>query len=141
MRKSSEAEHAQELVDDFLNHLHTLLKVIRLMRLFQFYLKKSLQLPPEISNAIRDLEIEVKEMKFSVQTSQKNGMLNFLKKYRNLNVFGFNSSKYDLKCIVGYIYNYCSRNSLKPNILKVYISYNAFITLILERNKVFDAIY
>ena len=102
---------------------------------------KSLQLPREISNAIRDLEIEVKEMKFSVQTSQKNGMLNFLKKYRDLNVFGFNSSKYDLKCIVGYIYNYCSRHGLKPNILKVYISFNAFITFNLERNKIFDFIY
>ena len=36
VRKSSAADHGQELVDDFLDHLHTLLKVIKLMRLIQF---------------------------------------------------------------------------------------------------------
>lgn len=99
-----------------------------------------MQLPWEISKAIKDLETDVKQMKFSVLTSEKNGMLRFLRKYRNLNIFGFNSSKYDLKCIVGYIYNYCDRNDLKPNILKVNLSFTLKTNFYLERNKVSDII-
>ena len=65
------------------------------------------------------LETELFKAKFSQETLQKTGMLNFLKKFRNLNVFGFNSSRYDLKCLAPYIYKYCEQKGLKPNIVKV----------------------
>ena len=65
------------------------------------------------------LEEEVKMSKFSLTTSTKSGLLSFLKKYKDLNIFGFNSSKYDLKCLAPYIYKYCEQKNLKPNILKV----------------------
>ena len=68
------------------------------------------------------LETELFKAKFSQETTQKTGMLNFLKKFRILNVFGFNSSRYDLKCLAPYIYKFCEKKGLKPNIVKVVLT-------------------
>ena len=80
---------------------------------------KQIKVPDEIHAAIEQLQEEVKQAKFSVHMTQKTGMLKFLKKFKCLNIFGFNSSKYDLKCLAPYIYQYCALRNLKPNILKV----------------------
>lgn len=82
---------------------------------------KQIKVPDEINAAIEQLQEEVKQAKFSVQMTHKNGMLKFLKKFKCLNIFGFNSSKYDLKCLAPYIYQYCALRNLKPNILKVFV--------------------
>lgn len=76
----------------------------------------------EITSAIDMLEAELQASKFSQEISLKNGMLKFLYKFKNLNVFGFNSSRYDLKCLAPYIYKFCERQKLTPNIVKVRIS-------------------
>ena len=78
-----------------------------------------MSLPPAIDDAISLLQDEVKQLKFGFETTEKTGLLRFLKNYKNLYIFGFNSSKYDLKCLAPYIYKYCESRKLKPNILKV----------------------
>lgn len=87
------------------------------------------------------LEAELQGAKFSQQISHKNGMLNFLYKFRNLNIFGFNSSRYDLKCLAPYIYKFCEQQKLTPNIVKVCMGPSSIYDFLLERNKVFDTIY
>ena len=80
-----------------------------------------MKVPDEINAAIEQLQAELQQSKFSVQMTHKTGMLKFLKKFKSLNIFGFNSSKYDLKCLAPYIYQYCALRKLKPNILKVFV--------------------
>ena len=92
---------------------------------------QKLALPDLINDAINTLQKELKKAKFSLKNAKKNGLLRFLKKYQNLNIFGFNSSKYDLKCLAPYIYSYCAKRNLKPNILKVTFKFHAFLSLII----------
>jgi len=86
------------------------------------------------------LETELKKAKFSQQISHKTGMLNFLYKFRNLNIFGFNSSRYDLKCLAPYIYKFCEQQKLTTNIVKVRMSLFPHLMFLLERNKVSDTV-
>ena len=99
-----------------------------------------MKIPHEIDDAITLLQDEIKQLKFSFETTEKNGLLRFLKKYKNLYIFGFNSSKYDLKCLAPYIYKYCESRKFKPNILKVFDLDVSVFDHYLERYKIFDSV-
>ena len=107
-RKSSSPEHGQEMIDNFMKYLE--------------FLHEELQqyVPKPILEALSKLELEVGDAKFSKYNAGKMKMINQLKKYKKLNVFGFNSgkstlklilfnvlsAKYDLKVIIGHILEY-----------------------------------
>ena len=51
-------------------------------------------IPPEISELTAKLETELKGRQFSKAKAKQNKILTYLKTFRTLNVFGFNSCEY-----------------------------------------------
>jgi len=80
-RKTSSTEHGQEMIDNFLTHLETLLEEL------QQYV------PKPILDTLSKLEREVGDAKFSKWNAAKMRMIYQLKQYKKLNVFGFNSGE------------------------------------------------
>ena len=107
VRKSSAPQDGFRLVRDFVNYL--------------FLLQKELEasLPPEIPLAISKLkENFTPDNQWSDLKGKKNRQLRFLQKFTMLNVFGFNSSKYDLPTMIRELYKVMKQIKILPNILK-----------------------
>jgi len=107
-RYSSEPEDEQDLVNQFMEHLFELVK------------KHEKTVPREIREELMDLSMKIskeyKKPKEKRQTKQlmiwnrsKRQLMSFMK----LNVYGFNSSKFDLPILLPAIARYCHLNGIK----------------------------
>ena len=103
-RKSSEAEDYQNLVDEFMDYLKELLPKV--------------QVPTEISAAIEKMLLETAEMDQCPKKSLIDSYRFHLEKYYKLNVFGFNSSRFDIPILIGGIVQYANKYKIKPETLK-----------------------
>ena len=103
-RESSNPEHYQKLVDKFMHYLMDL--------------QKKIQLPLEMENALEKMGEETKEMKQSPEKSRIEGYASYLRTYKQLHVFGFNSSRFDLPVLIGGIVQFASKIDLEPEVLK-----------------------
>ena len=81
-RESSVAEDYQKLMDKFMQYLVQLLDKV--------------EVPEEIQDAIERMDEELKIMERSPKKSKIQTFRNHLRKYEQLHVFGFNSSRFDL---------------------------------------------
>ena len=106
VRESSEPEAASNLVTSFMDHL---------FKLEENYQE---QLPKEIFEAIGKLDVSITSHQFSKRKLRLKAALNYLKQYSTLPVYAFNCSRYDIPCIIGLIYDYCSANKCSMNAIK-----------------------
>ena len=74
------------LITEFMDHLHVL--AVELQEL----------IPSEIRALTEKLEVELKETAFCKSKTKMMKLLNYLKSFRTLNVFGFNSGKSKWDC-------------------------------------------
>ena len=73
------------LITEFMDHLQLIADALKEL------------IPPEISELTAKLEAELKGRQFSKAKAKQNKILTYLKTFRTLNVFGFNSCKYHIK--------------------------------------------
>ena len=85
LRQSSNPDDAQELVNQFLDYAFD-----ELMEEFHD------SLPEEIDTAIHTIQEDINNLKFSKQKCEKNQLLQILKCYKILPMYGYNSCKYKL---------------------------------------------
>ena len=103
-RESSNAEHYQKLVDDFMKYLVELQLKVRV--------------PLEMQNAMDKMDDKLKDMLPSPEKSRIQSFRNYLSMYEQLHVFGFNSSRFDLPILIGGIVKFAAKNGLKCETLK-----------------------
>ena len=69
------------LITEFMDHLHVIAEALQEL------------IPPEIRALTEKLEVELKETAFCKSKTKKSQLLQYLKSFRTLNVFGFNSGE------------------------------------------------
>ena len=103
-RESSAPEDYQKLVNEFMDYLKDLCTKV--------------QVPVEISVAMEKLDTEIKLLDKSPKKSLLQKYYNHLKTYYQLNIFGFNSSRFDIPVLIGGIVQYAYSLGIKPECLK-----------------------
>ena len=103
-RRLSSAKDFQILINEFMTYL--------------FELHEQIQMPDEIIDAIEQLSNEQRSQKFSSEQSKKQTYKRHLQKYSQLNCYGFNSSKFDMPCIIGGMVRYGKDRKLETKVLK-----------------------
>ena len=103
-RKSSDPEEYQKLVNEFMAYL--------------LELQAEIQVPEEIVNAIEKMDEEIELMENGLRKSNIIKMRSHLKKYTELNTYGFNSSKFDIPALIGGMVKFASDHGLKIQTLK-----------------------
>ena len=103
-RQSSEAKDYQKLVNEFMTYL--------------VELQAEMQVPDEIVDALDKMEEEIDSMDHGPKRSNISRLRSHLKKYTELNTYGFNSSRFDLQALVGGIVQFASNNKLEIQTLK-----------------------
>lgn len=81
-------------------------------------LYEQIELPEEIENALAKLEEKITLLERGLKKSMLLKYKSHLKKYRQLNTYGFNSSKFDIPVLIGGIMKYANRSDLKVETLK-----------------------
>jgi len=107
-RYSSEPEDEQELVNRFMDHLRSLVK------------KHEKTVPTEIRKELTDLSMKIskeykkpKEKRHAKQLMIWNRSKRQLMSFLKINVYGFNSSKFDFPILLPAIARYCHLNGIK----------------------------
>ena len=80
-RSSMSPEDGTLLITEFMDHLHVIAEALQEL------------IPPEIRALTEKLEADLKETAFCKSKTKMTKLLNYLKSFRTLNVFGFNSGK------------------------------------------------
>ena len=70
------------LITEFMDHLHGLAEALQEL------------IPPEIRALTEKLEVELKGKTFCKSKTKMMKLLNYLKSFRTLNIFGFNSGEF-----------------------------------------------
>ena len=104
VRKSMEPEEAQKVVSDALDYLRKL--------------ADERNMPSFIQTADLKLNERIQTEGNNFQKQKWYRLKNSLKKASQLCVFGFNSSKFDLKVLIGYMAIYCRDKNLDIQVLK-----------------------
>ena len=86
-RSSMSPSDGTLLITEFMDHLHVLSEALQDL------------IPPEIKALTEKLEAELKEMTFCKSKTKMVKLLNYLKSFRTLNVFGFNSGEFQIKTV------------------------------------------
>ena len=92
-RSSMSAFDGTILITEFMDHLHILAEALQQL------------IPTEIKELTEKLEVELKEKTFCKSKTKLVKLMNYLKSFRMLNVFGFNSGKKFSKPSIGSISN------------------------------------
>ena len=118
VRKNSNPQSAHDLIEDFMNELESIAMAFEN------------SLPVYFQSALSRLETDIAEIELN---NAKKSKLTFLRakleKYTKLNVFGFNSSRYDLNCIISYMVNSLKEREMKANSIGVIKKANAYFLL------------
>ena len=104
-RKSSAHEDGQFMINQFM------------MQVEDLATKYQSTLPPQVEEELAKIKQQEKEA-YWFEKQQLFKKKRFLKDLLAFNVFGFNSSKFDLTVMVGYLLTYATQNNKKFNVLK-----------------------
>jgi len=111
VRENSSAEAARQLVQDF---VETLVEISDSWHNF---------FPNYFKEAVEKLENIVAEAKKKTEKRRFKGMLNKLVKHLKMNVYGFNSARFDLPVLVPYLLPIISKYDSKLSVIKKSCSY------------------
>ena len=98
-RKSSEPEEFQKLVNEFMAYL--------------LEIQSEIQVPEEITDTFQKMDEQIEHLERGIHRSNIIRMQSHLKKYKELNTYGFNSSRFDLNALIGGIVTFASNNELQ----------------------------
>ena len=116
IRKSSSPEHGQELINEFMEYLLDSYKV------FHDTVHSAIKTAIQVLLAMIVGE-QKKPLKNNFLITKWFSRMNYLKRYMRMNVYGFNSQKFDMPCIIGGLSHYCLKNNLEIDVLKRSTSY------------------
>ena len=110
VRKSSEPAAATKLVDEFMDYL------------YELSVKKSELLPSYVHEELKKVNKQIEAAKLDRSRGVKNRTRffnlklkkNTILKCMKLNIYGFNSGKFDMKVLIGPIACYCAKNNWPP---------------------------
>nr|AAT47865.1 hypothetical protein 008-24 [Oikopleura dioica] len=111
VRENSSAEAARQLVQDF---VETLVEISDSWHNF---------FPNYFKEAVEKLENIVAEAKKKTEKRRFKGMLNKLVKHLKMNIYGFNSARFDLPVLVPYLLPIISKYDSKLSVIKKSCSY------------------
>ena len=108
VRKNSNPESAHNLIEDFMNELESIAVAFEN------------SLPEYFQSALSRLESDIAEIELhNAKKSKLTFLRSKLEKYTKLNVFGFNSSRYDLNCIIPFLIKCLKEREMKVNSVSV----------------------
>ena len=112
VREISLPASGQIMVDEFMDYC------------FQLNQSYQEQLPPEIAKEYAELELELKNS-FGKKNEHQDAFVKRcqLKEQLTFSIFGFNSQKFDMKVLVGYIVVYAEERKMEISLLKKGSSY------------------
>ena len=103
-RKSSNPDEYQKMINEFMSYLMDL--------------QKQLEVPQEFEAAVDLIDNVLKKDKFNSDRSKLQSFKTHLEKYKILNCYGFNSSKFDMQCLIAGLATYADANELQKEVLK-----------------------
>ena len=112
VRENSQPISGQRMVDDFMDYC------------FQLNQSYQAQLPPEIAKEYAELQLLLKNS-FGKKNEYQDAFVKRcqLKEQLTFSIFGFNSQKFDMKVLVGYIVVYAKERKMEISLLKKGSSY------------------
>ena len=107
VRENSQPISGQRMVDDFMDYC------------FQLNQSYQAKLPPGIAKEYEELQLQLKNS-FGKKSEHQDAFVKRcqLKEQLTLSIFGFNSQKFDMKVLVGYIVVYAKERKMEISLLK-----------------------